>query len=63
MKESLERKAQLYNQLLDEYDRKMIELRHFENKIDPSKDDSKKINELKKEISEIHKKAISLGSI
>lgn len=56
-------KAALYDQLLAEYDKKAREVSLIQSKFDLTRDDEKKIKELKTEMNNIQRKAMSLGSL
>jgi hypothetical protein len=58
-----ELKARLYDQLLAEYDKKAMEVSSIQSKFDLTKEDEKKIKQLKEEMSGIQRKAMSLGSL
>jgi hypothetical protein len=58
-----EEKAKLYDQLLAEHDNKAREVSLIQSKFDLTRDDDKKIKELKTEMAEIQRKAMSLGSL
>jgi hypothetical protein len=60
---SNEEKARLYDQLLAEHDIKAREVSLIQSKFDLTRDDDKKIKELKTEMAEIQRKAMSLGSL
>lgn len=56
-------KATMYDQLLTEYDKKAREVSVIQSKFDLTRDDEKKIKELKTEMSDIQRKAMSLGTL
>lgn len=58
-----QQKANLYEQLLREYDEKARQVSFINSKFDLTKEDHKEIESLKKEMSVIKQKAMSLGSI
>jgi len=58
-----EQKAKFYNQLLTEYDKKAALVSAIQSKFDLSKDDIKEMESLKKEMMDIQRKAMSLGSL
>lgn len=60
---SNEEKAKFYDQLLIEHDKKVREVSLIQSKFDLTKEDEKKIKELKSEMTEIQRKASSLGSL
>lgn len=56
-------KAKLYDQLLAEYDEKARKVSLIKSRFDLTREDEKEITKLKKEMSEIERRANSLGSI
>lgn len=58
-----EMKAKLYDQLLSDYDKKATEVSSIQGKFDLTREDEKKIKQLKEEMNEIQRKAMSLGSL
>lgn len=56
-------KARLYDKLLLEYDQKAREVSLIKSKFDLSKEDNKKIEEIQKEMNDLQRKAMSLGSL
>jgi trehalose-6-phosphate synthase len=56
-------KAKLYDQLLAEYDEKARQVSLIKSRFDLTREDEKEIDKLKKEMSEIERRANSLGSI
>jgi hypothetical protein len=56
-------KATYYDQLLAEYDKKAREVSLIQSKFDLTRDDNQKIDNLKKEMFEIQRKAANLGSL
>lgn len=56
-------KAKLYDQLLAEYDEKARQVSLIKSRFDLTREDEKEIAKLKKEMSEIERRANSLGSI
>lgn len=58
-----EMKAKLYDELLLEHDKKATEVSNLQNKIDLTREDQQKIKNLKTEMAEIQRKAMSLGSL
>jgi hypothetical protein len=58
-----ELKARLYDQLLAEYDKKASQVSSIQSKFDLTREDEKKIKQLKEEMNEIQRKAMSLGSL
>lgn len=56
-------KAKIYDQLLVEHDKKTREVSVIQSKFDLTKADIEKVKELKNEMLEIQKKAMSLGSL
>ena len=60
---SNEEKARLYDQLLAEHDVKAREVSLIQSKFDLTREDGQKIKQLKSEMAEIQRKAMSLGSL
>lgn len=60
---SNEEKAKLYDQLLVEHDVKAKEVSLIQSKFDLTREDEQKIKQLKFEMAEIQRKAMSLGSL
>lgn len=58
-----EMKAKLYDQFLSDHNKKATEVSSLQNKIDLSEGDKKRIKELKSEMAELQRKAMSLGSL
>lgn len=58
-----EEKAKYYDELLREHDKKATEVSNLQNKIDQTKEDKQKIKQLKTEMGDIQRKAMSLGSL
>lgn len=58
-----EEKAKMFNQLLLEHDDKSYEMSSIQSKFDLSKEDEIRIRILKKEMEDIQRKAMSLGTI
>jgi hypothetical protein len=58
-----EEKAQLYDRLLREYDEKARQVSLINSKFDLSKEDEKQIDSLRKEMNDLQRKAMSLGSL
>lgn len=56
-------KARLYDKLLIEYDQKAREVSLIKSKFDLSREDNKKIEDLQKEMDDLQRKAMSLGSL
>jgi hypothetical protein len=56
-------KAKLYDQLLAEHDVKAREVSLIQSKFDLTREDEQKIKQLKNEMVEIQRKAMSLGSL
>lgn len=56
-------KARLYDKLLLEYDQKAREVSLIKSKFDLTREDNKKIEDLQKEMNDLQRKAISLGSL
>jgi trehalose-6-phosphate synthase len=56
-------KAKLYDQLLAEYDEKARQVSLIRSRFDLTREDEKQIEQLKKEMSEIERRANSLGSL
>jgi hypothetical protein len=57
-----EQKAKMFESLLIEHDKLSREVSLIQSKFDLSKEDQKKINELKKEMDGIQRKAYNLGT-
>jgi hypothetical protein len=57
-----EQKAKMFESLLIEHDKLSREVSLIQSKFDLSKEDQKKINELKKEMDSIQRKAYNLGT-
>ncbi len=58
-----EQKAKMYDKLLIEYDQKAREVSLIKSKFDLTKEDNKKIESLQKEMNDLQRKAMSLGSL
>jgi len=58
-----EQRAKLYDQLLREYDEKARQVSLINSKFDLSKEDQKQVESLKKEMNDLQRKAMSLGSL
>jgi hypothetical protein len=58
-----EEKAKMYDQLLREYDEKARQVSLINSKFDLSKEDEKQIDSLRKEMNDLQRKAMSLGSL
>lgn len=58
-----EQRAKLYDQLLREYDEKARQVSLINSKFDLSKEDEKQIDSLRKEMNDLQRKAMSLGSL
>jgi hypothetical protein len=58
-----EQKAKMYDKLLIEYDQKAREVSLIRSKFDLTKEDNKKIESLQKEMNDLQRKAMSLGSL
>lgn len=56
-------KARLYDKLLLEYDQKAREVSLIKSKFDLTREDNKKIESLQKEMNDLQRKAMSLGSL
>ena len=56
-------KATYYDQLLAEHDKKAREVSLIQSKFDLNKEDNQKIDNLKREMFEIQRKAANLGSL
>lgn len=56
-------KARLYDKLLIEYDQKAREVSLIKSRFDLTTEDNKKIDDLQKEMVELQRKAMSLGSL
>jgi hypothetical protein len=60
---SNEDKAKLYDKFLLEYDEKARQVSLIKSKFDLSREDQKKIDELQREMDNLQRKAMSLGSL
>lgn len=58
-----EMKGKYYDQLLTEHDKKAREVSLIQSKFDLTREDEQKIKQLKSEMTEIQRKASSLGSL
>ena len=58
-----EQRAKMYDQLLREYDEKARQVSLIKSKFDLTKEDNKKIESLQKEMNDLQRKAMSLGSL
>jgi hypothetical protein len=58
-----EEKASYYDQLLREHDKKATEVSNLQSKFDLTKEDQQKIKQLKTEMADLQRKAMSLGSL
>jgi hypothetical protein len=58
-----EQRAKVYDQLLAEHDVKAREVSLIQSKFDLTREDEQKIKQLKNEMMEIQRKAMSLGSL
>lgn len=56
-------KAKYYDQLLSEYDKRATKVSNLQNKFDLTKEDQQKIKQLKTEMADLQRKAMSLGSL
>lgn len=56
-------KARMYDRLLLEYDQKAREVSLIKSKFDLTREDNQKIDQLQKEMNELQRKAMSLGSL
>jgi hypothetical protein len=56
-------KAKYYDQLLSEYDKRATQVSNLQNKFDLTKEDQQKIKQLKTEMADLQRKAMSLGSL
>ena len=58
-----EQKAKMYDKLLIEYDQKAREVSLIKSKFDLTREDNKKIESLQKEMNDLQRKAMNLGSL
>ena len=58
-----EQRAKVYDQLLADHDVKAREVSLIQSKFDLTREDEQKIKQLKNEMMEIQRKAMSLGSL
>ena len=56
-------KAKYYDQLLSEYDKRATQVSNLQNQFDLTKEDQQKIKQLKTEMADLQRKAMSLGSL
>jgi hypothetical protein len=58
-----EEKAMLYDQYLAEYDKKATEVSRIKTGFDLTTEDQKRIKQLKSEMDDLQRKAMSLGTL
>jgi hypothetical protein len=58
-----EEKAMLYDQYLAEYDKKATEVSRIKSGFDLTTEDQKRIKQLKSEMDDLQRKAMSLGTL